>query len=167
MEQLPGFLQVDPGLIIWSIVNFVIFAFIIAKFGWKPMREGLAAREQAIADAVAGAERANAESQALLRESKERLAGAQSEMMNIIKDGKVQAEAAVRKAADEAEQVKQQKLAETQREIERQKDDAIKQLRSEVTTLVIDATEKLVGRKLDSEDHRRLIESSVNDLSKN
>ena len=164
---MPAFLQMSPGLIIWTLVNFTIFALIIAKFAWKPMISAIQAWEQAINDNIKGAEAANAEAAAMLKESKDRILAAQQEMMDIVKEGRVQAESILRRAGEEAEVVKQQKLAEAQREIDRQKDDAIAQLRAEVTSLVIGATEKLIGSKLDSEDHKRIIESSVNELSKN
>ncbi len=165
--EMPAFLQFDTGLVIWTLINFSIFAFIIAKFGWKPMRTAIASREQSIHDAIASAEMANAEAARILAESKERIAGAQQEMMAIVREGKTQAEAMVRKAGEDAEAVKQQKLVESQREIERQKDEAIKQLRAEVATLVVDATEKLLGRNLQGDDHKRIVEGYVNELSKN
>lgn len=164
---MPAFLEMSPGLIFWTLINFGIFVFIIARYAWKPMLLGLSAREQSIADAIKGAEAANIASQAALAESKERITSAQQEMMEIVKEGRVQAEAVIRRASDEAELVKQQKLTEAKRDIERQKDEAIAELRAEVTTLVIGATEKLIGVKLDGEDHKRIIQSSVNELSKN
>lgn len=167
MNSLPGFLQVNPGLIIWTLINFGIFAFIVAKFAWKPMMQGLAAREHSINDAITSAEKANTEAQAILRESKEKIAGAQQEMMNIVRDGKTQAEALIRKASEEAEHVKNTKITEASREIERQKDEAIKELRAEVATLVVGATEKLLARKMDGDDHARLVDGYVNELSKN
>lgn len=164
---MPAFLDYGPGLTFWTLVNFTIFAFIIAKFAWKPMISAIQAREQAINDNIKGAEAANAEAASMLKESKERIHAAQQEMMDIVKEGREQAEVVLRRASEEAEVVKQQKLAEAQREIDRQKDDAIAELRAEVTALVIGATEKLIGTKLDGEDHKRIIESSVNELSKN
>ncbi|MBK7034262.1 MAG: F0F1 ATP synthase subunit B [Ignavibacteria bacterium] len=164
---MPSFLEMNPGLIIWTLINFGFFVFIIAKFFCKPMRQGLEARENSIAEAISNADKANTEALSILRESKEKIAGAQQEMMAIVREGKVQAEAMVRKAADEAELVKQQKLAESAREIERQKDDAIKALRTEVSTLVVDATEKLLGRNLQGDDHKRIVDGYVNELSKN
>lgn len=164
---MPAFLQFDTGLVIWTLINFSIFAIIIGKFGWKPMRNAISSREQSIHDAIASAEMANAEAARILAESKERIAGAQQEMMAIVREGKTQAEAMVRKAGEDAEAVKQQKLSESQREIERQKDEAIKQLRAEVATLVVDATEKLLGRNLQGDDHKRIVEGYVNELSKN
>lgn len=131
------------------------------------MMNGLAARENGIREAIENANAANAEAKMMLQESKEKISNAQAEMMNIVREGKVQAEALVRKAADEAEIVKQQKLEEAQREIERQKDIAIAELRKEVSNLVVDATEKLLGRSLQGDDHKRLVETYVNELSKN
>jgi len=164
---MPAFLELSPGLVIWTLINFSIFAFIIAKFGWKPMRDGLAAREQAINDAIRAAETANAEAQAIMRESKDRIANAQAEMMDIVREGKTQAEAMVRKAADEADVVKKQKIDEASREIDRKRDEAIQQLRSEMATLVVDATSKMLGRSLQDEDHKRLAQDYINELSKN
>jgi len=131
------------------------------------MRDGIAARESAIAEDIRSATQANADASSILRESKEKIAGAQQEMMAIVREGKVQAEAMIVKAADEAEAVKQQKLSEAEREIDRQKDEAIRALRAEVSTLVVDATEKLLGRNLQGEDHKRIVDSYMNELSKN
>jgi len=164
---MPAFLELSPGLIIWTLINFSIFAFIIGKFGWKPMMEGLAAREKSIHDALQGAESANQQAHAILQENKEKIAQAQSEMMAIVREGKVQADAMLRRATEEADAVKHQKLSEASREIERQKDEAIKELRSEVSTLVVDATEKLLGRSMQGDDHKRIVDNYVNELSKN
>lgn len=164
---MPAFLELSPGLVIWTLINFSIFAFIIAKFAWKPMMTALTARETAIREAIENADRANAEAQNVLRESKEKIAAAQTDVMNIVRDGKVQAEAIIKRAADEAEVVKQQKLTEATREIERQKEDAIKELRAEVSNLVVDATEKLLGRTMQGDDHKRIVEGYINELQKN
>ncbi len=131
------------------------------------MRDGLAAREASIANAITAAAEANAEAKAILAESKERISGAHQEMMHIVREGKVQAEVMIRKAAEESEAVKQQKLAESAREIERQKEEAIKQLRAEVSSLVIMATEKLLDRTMQSVHHKKIFESYINDISKN
>lgn len=164
---MPAFLDLSPGLVIWTLINFSIFAFIIAKFGWKPMKDGLAAREQSINDAISNAEAANAEAKEILADAKARIANSQQEMLQIVRDGKAQADEAIRKATEEADGVKQIKLEEAEREITRQKDEAIKELRSEMATLVITATEKLLGRTMQAEDHKSVVEANINELSKN
>ena len=76
---MPSFLDLSPGLVFWTIINFSIFAFIIAKYGWKPMMDGLAAREAAINDSIKSAEDASAEAKEVLKEAKSRIANAQQE----------------------------------------------------------------------------------------
>ncbi len=167
MGNLPAFLQLSPGLVFWTLINFTIFALIIAKFAWKPMMSALASRTHTIDEALRNAETANAEAKAILTESKEKIANAQNEMMSIVREGKLQAEAIVRKAAEEAEVVKKQKVYDATREIERQRDLALQQLRSEVSTMVVDATSKMLGRSINDADHKRIAEDYVNELSKN
>ena len=164
---MPAFLELSPGLVIWTIVNFSVFAFIIAKYGWKPMMDGLAAREDAINESIKNAADANTEAKRVLDEAKARIANAQQEMMGIVREGKQQAEAMVQKAGDDAEVVKQQKIVETEREITRQKEEAIAELRGEVATLVVQATEMMLGRSMKDDDHKKIVESYVNEISKN
>ncbi len=164
---MPAFLELSPGLVIWTIVNFSVFAFIIAKYGWKPMMDGLAARENAINESIQNAADANTEAKRVLDEAKARIANAQQEMMGIVREGKQQAEAMVQKAGDDAEVVKQQKIVESEREITRQKEEAIAELRGEVATLVVQATEMMLGRSMKDDDHKKIVESYVNEISKN
>ncbi len=160
-------LNISPGLIFWTLLNFGIFFVLLLKFGWQPMKEALGAREKTIQDAISNAEAANRDAQNLLKESSEKLAQAQVEMMNIIKEGRVQAERIVAKAAEEAEKVKVQKLEEARKEMNRAKDEAFNALKGEVANLVMQATEKFLDTKLDNDAHRKLIDSSIAQVSKN
>ncbi|MES2766362.1 MAG: F0F1 ATP synthase subunit B [Bacteroidota bacterium] len=158
-------LTISPGLIIWTLINFTIFVLLLAKYGWKPMIAALNARENAINNSLQNAELANIEAQKLLNESQARMASAQHEMSTIIKEGRAQAEVYVRTAMEEAEKGKQAKLVEAQREISREKDAALRELRTEVATLVVQATEKLLGNKLDADSHRSMIEGYIDQVN--
>lgn len=158
-------LNISPGLIIWTLINFLLFVFLLGKFGWKPMIAALSARENAINESLQNAEMANIEAQKLLKESEARMATAQQEMSTIIKEGRAQAETYVRTAMEESEKVKQAKLEEAQREISREKDAALRELRTEVATLVVQATEKLIGTKMDSDSHRNMIEGYIDQVN--
>ena len=95
MENL---LNVSPGLIFWTLFNFSVFLFLIGKFGFKPLLASLKARESGIENAISEADRVNAEAHALLKESQAKLASAQQDMMNLVKEGKQQAEHLVQSA---------------------------------------------------------------------
>jgi F-type H+-transporting ATPase subunit b len=158
-------LNISPGLIIWTLVNFVLFVILLGKFGWKPMISALKAREAAINDSLQNAELANIEAQKLLKESEARMASAQQEMSSIIKEGRAQAEIYVKTALEESERVKAAKMEEAQREISREKDAALRELRTEVATLVVQATEKLLGNKMDADSHRNMIEGYIDQVN--
>lgn len=164
---MDALLSVDPGAIIWTVVNFLIFFFIIAKFGGKAIKEGLKAREDKITNEIADAERNNMEAKKLLEEAQAKIDNAQKEMAEIVAKGRKQAEENMQKANEEAEAVKKKKLEDAVKEIEDKKQAAISELRSEVADLVILATEKLLGEKLDKEKHYKLVETYIEKIPKN
>ena len=164
---MDAILRVDPGLMIWTILNFCVFLFLLIKFGTKPIVNGLKTRENAIQASIDNAAKANEVAQKFLKESDEKLNSAQKEMSEIIKKGREQAEEIIKKSAIEAEAVKKLKVEEAIREIEHGKEIALKELRSEVAGMVVMATEKILGETLDQERHFKLIESSIEQLPKN
>ena len=105
--------------------------------------------------------------QEILVQAQEKIDNAQKEMAEIVAKGRKQAEDIVHKAAEDADKVKQAKIEESLREIDRQKDAAISELRTEVAGLVIEATEKILDEKLDKDKHIKLVESYIDKLPKN
>jgi F-type H+-transporting ATPase subunit b len=160
-------MNVDPGLVFWTLINFGIFLFLLLKFGAKPIINALNTREESINNSISEAEKANAEAKKLFAESQKKLDKAQQEMAEIIAKGREQAELHIRKAADEAEKVKRQKVEEAAREIDQSKDKALLELRSEVADMVIIATKKIIGETVDKEKHYKLIQSSIEKLPNN
>ena len=160
-------MNVDPGLMIWTLITFFIFFGLLTKFATKPIMAGLKKREDSIQESIENAEKANADAQKLLKESQEKIRTAQQEMMGIVNKGRQQAEEIIKKALDEAELVKKQKIDETVREINRSKDNALKELRGEVADLVIFATEKILDETLDKEKHFKLVQSYIEKLPNN
>ena len=160
-------LNVSPGLMIWTLINFFLLLLLLIKFGVKPILNGLRSREAGIRDSIDNATKANQEAQKLLLESQEKLQTAQKDMSDIIHKGRIQAEELINKASVEADRVKRQKVDEATKEIERSKESAILALRSEVAGLVVIAAEKLLGETLDKDKHTKLVESYIEKLPKN
>jgi F-type H+-transporting ATPase subunit b len=164
---MDALLSVNPGLMIWTLINFFLFFLLLGKFGFKPMLAALEAREQRINDSIDQAEKANELAQQSMQESREKLSKAQNEVMDMLKEGKNQAESIIRHASEEAERIKQVKLEEALREIAREKEVALQSLRTEMATLIVQATDKVIGKVINAEQHRSLIDATVNELSNN
>lgn len=164
---MDAILKVDPGLIIWTIFNFLIFLFLLLKFGTKPIMNGLNSREKRISDSIEQAEKLNLDSQKMLKESEAKLNNAQLEMAEIIKKGRLQSEEFLKNAALEAESIKKHKIDEAISEIDHSKEIALKELRKEVANLVVGATAKILETELDKDKHYKLVESYINKIPKN
>ncbi|HRP02030.1 MAG TPA: F0F1 ATP synthase subunit B [Candidatus Kapabacteria bacterium] len=160
-------LDLPHGLMFWTIVNFGIFLFLVVKLGGKGIIKALNDREDAINKAIADAEEANREAKKLLSESKEKIDNAQQEVTLILAKGREQSEALLRNTTEAADKVKQQKIDEAIKEIERNKELAINQLRAEVADLVVNATEKIISVKLNKDQDLKLVEQYINQLPKN
>lgn len=164
---MPNFMDISPGLALWTLLNFGLFFILLAKFAWKPIVNALSTREKGIEDAIMRAEQANIQAQKILKENEEKMAKAQQEMMQLIRDGRAQADAQVQAALQEAENVKKQKLEEAREEIQRAKDQAMQELKKEVSSLVVTATEKILREKLDQNQQKKLIDSFIADIPAN
>ncbi|MFN3194642.1 MAG: F0F1 ATP synthase subunit B [Chlorobiota bacterium] len=160
-------MSVNPGLIIWSIINFSILLFILSKFAFPAMKKSLNQREENIKNAIDEANVLNEKAQKLLQESQEKLDNAQKEVSEILFTAKSKADENIQKAIDEAEKSKTQILEDANKEIERKKNDAISELRSEVADLVVSATEKILESKLDKEEHLKFAKEQIEKLPKN
>src|SRR3954469_17600140 len=76
------------GLIVWTILAFLIVLFILKKFAWKPILKGLNDREANIADSIATAERVKLEMANLKSENEALLVAAREERAMMLKEAK-------------------------------------------------------------------------------
>lgn len=162
MENL---INVSPGLLIWSTIIFGVVYFILSKFAFPAISGALEDREKNINDAIANAEAQNKKSQELLAESQAKLDNAQKEIQTLLANGKIQAEKIIQAATEEANNIKNQKVEDAKKEIERSKELAVGEIRKEVADLVIMATEKILEEKLDADKHKSLIDKYISHLN--
>ncbi len=151
-------------LALWSVVTFLVFLFVLKKLAWKPMLEGLQKREAHILNERKAAEEARQKAEQLLAEHEQRLAKVQDEVREMLAQAKQEAEQAkeqiIQQARAEAEQTRQKAVA----EIERARDDALKDIFRVVSSQVVEATERVLGRALTDEDQQRLVQEALSEL---
>jgi len=76
------------GLLVWTMLAFLIVLFLLKKFAWKPIITGLNEREHSIADAIATAEKVKLEMAQLKSENETLLAQAREERAAMLKEAK-------------------------------------------------------------------------------
>jgi len=159
-------LEINPGLIIWTIITFVCLAGLLSKFAWKPMLKLLNDRENKIHSALEEADRARAEAAEMLKQNENNLARAEEEYQKMIREGKALAEKLKEDIVIKAKQQAQNELKLAAEEIQRNTDAAKQKLRAEVADLAIKAAEIILEETLDEKKQKHLIDSVMNQLPK-
>lgn len=155
------------GLVIWMALTFSIVLFLLWKFAWGPITTALATREETIDASISRAEKALAEAKQIQADNDRARRESEQEAQRILREAR---EAAERLRADEIEQTKtqiRQMQANAQAEIEREKQGALNELRTEVADLAIQAAEKILQANLDAPRQRELVSSFIDDLPRN
>jgi F-type H+-transporting ATPase subunit b len=157
-------IQVTPGLMIWTIVCFLITLFVLKRYAFGPVQKMIDERREKIRQAIEEADNARAEARKLLEEHRQLIAQARTEAEEIRNDVRRDAEALRERAREEIEEDRQRRLEETRRQIEAETARSLAQIRQEVTERTVLATSKVTGKVLDSADQRRLIDEAIASL---
>src|SRR6476646_10453676 len=140
-EHTPGPLSVDPGLMIWTIIVFVVLLAILKRFAWPAILGAVEAREQALEQQLAEAERSEAKAQAHA----------------IVLEARQLAEKERAVAMEKTKQEQDELLQRARREIGSERDRAVAELRREAVDLSLAAASKLIGERLSGETDRKIV----------
>jgi F-type H+-transporting ATPase subunit b len=157
-------IQVKPGLMIWTIVCFLISLYVLKRYAFGPMQKLIDERRERIRQALEEADNARSEARSLLEEHRRMIAQAKSEAEEILAETRRVAEINSRRMREETEAERQRRIEETRRQVEAETRRALEQIRQEVADLSLIAAEKVARRSFADEDHRRLIEEAVGEL---
>jgi F-type H+-transporting ATPase subunit b len=157
-------IQVTPGLMIWTIVAFLITLFVLKRYAFGPIQKTIDERRERIQQSIAEADRAREEARKLLEEHRALIAQARREAEQIRADVRADAEAMRDRVREETEADRQRRLEETRRQIEAETARSLTIIRQEVAELTVIAVSKVTGKVLDSTDQRRLIDEAISSL---
>jgi F-type H+-transporting ATPase subunit b len=157
-------IEVVPGLMIWTIVCFLVTFFVLKRFAFGPIQKMIDERRQRIRESLTEADRAREEARKLLEEHRKLIAQARTEAEGIRQDVRRDAEALRERAREELEEDRRRRLEETKRQIEAETQRALGAIRAEVADLTLIATSKVTGKVLTDADQRRLIDEAIDSL---
>ena len=159
-----GLLSVDATLLWATLVVFALFAWILGKFAWGPLLKIVDEREKTIREQVDSAQLAAAEARDLLAQHQEMLRGAGREREEILQKAVKEAEQVrtdlVTKARADADQV----VSKAREQMQREKDQAITELRAQVADIAVEAASRIVKSSLSEEAQRKLVDDYVKAL---
>ncbi len=149
------------SLIFWEVVSFGILLWVLYKVAFPPILKILEERERKIRESLEQAERHRSEAERKLQEYEAKLNAASRDAEAVIAQAKERAQRLLeeneQRLAADAERIK----GDTTREIEHERRKAIQEIRAQTTDLALLVAEKVVGRTLNDQDHRRLADEAL------
>jgi F-type H+-transporting ATPase subunit b len=150
--------------LVFQIANTLIIFLILKKLLFKPVTEFMASRQEGIATSIKEAEDKNAEADNIRKQYEEKIAGAQDEAREIVKDASKRAEdraaEIVKEAQNDAMKIKER----TEAEIAREKQKALNSLKDEMATLAVLAAGKIIDKNLDEQSHNQLVKDFIDEV---
>ena len=161
-----GLLDVNGGLMFWTLLIFVALMFILSKYAFGPITAAVEERERALEEAIAAAKRDREQASAMLEQQRQQIEAARADAQRLIADGRASGEKLRAEMLEETRQQQQDLLDRARREIGAERDRAIAQLRAEAVDLAIAGASRVIEKNLDDGSNRQLVEKFLQSLDK-
>ena len=164
VEASNALIKVTPGLMIWTIISFLITLFVLKRYAFGPIQRMIDARRERIEQAIAEADNAREEARRLLDEHRKLIGQAKSESEEILAEARRVADAQRERVRRESDEDRARRLDETRRQIDQATVQALGEIRDEVGRLSLLAAEKVTRKSLNEADQKRLIDEALAEL---
>jgi F-type H+-transporting ATPase subunit b len=151
-------------LMIWTIIVFAGLLYVLGKFAWKPMLEGLQARETRLRGALDEAHTARDDAQKLREQVQAELAAIHDKMRVMLDEARRDGQQTKDKMVAEARAEIQAESERKRREIQMEAEQAKQELRNQTAQLATLVSAKVIGRSLSADDHRGLVDEALAEL---
>ena len=162
MQKFQEFVTIAPWTIIFTWVNLFILMFVMKKLLFKPVMKMLAERENEVGSMYEKAENAQQNAEKLESEYTQKLTSAKEEASRIMKEATREATLRGEEIVAEAQQKASSLITRAQKEIEREKDAAISEIKSDIASIAISVAEKVIEKDINESDYERLVEEFIN-----
>ncbi|MBQ5981068.1 MAG: F0F1 ATP synthase subunit B [Prevotella sp.] len=156
----------ESGLLFWMGLVFLIVLFILWKWGFPVIVNMVAERKAYIDESLRKAHEANERLANIQKEGESILQEAREKQAQILKEATLTRDAIVEKAQGKAREEGARLLTEARAEIEAEKQNAIRDIRSQVAQLSVQIAEKVVRQQLSSDKKQMdLIERLLDEVA--
>ncbi|MXO03222.1 F0F1 ATP synthase subunit B [Flavobacterium sp. HBTb2-11-1] len=156
------------SLIFWTTIIFIVFFILLAKFAWKPILGAVKSREESINNALALAEAARREMENLTADNERILKEARAERDAMLKEAREMREQIIADSKNDAQEQGQKLIEQAKAAIESEKNAAMAELKSQVSSLSLSIAEKLLKEELSNkESQTKLVEKMLGDVKLN
>jgi len=161
-------LTAPESLIFWTTIIFLIFLFLLRKYAWKPILGAVKNRENTINEALLAAQEAKKEMQNLKDDNQKLLQQARAERDAMIKEAREIKDKMIADAKQEAQIQGANMIEQAKATIEAEKNNALIELKNQVSFLSVEIAEKLLRNELsDKQNQTKLVEKMLEDVELN
>src|SRR5262249_22092842 len=145
-------------------VVFLLLLFILSKYAWGPMMEGLDARERKVRETLEESQRAREEAQRIREQLAAQLARANDQVREMLDEARKEAQTVKDDMVADARKDIQAERDRLNREVGLARDEALQQIWNQGVQLATLISSKAIRRQMTPEDHRHLLDEALADL---
>ena len=157
-------ISVNIWQILISLCNLVILFLIFKKFLFAPVKKILVKRQAEVTTVYDEAQKTRDDAMELKSSWDEKMRAADEEADRIVKEAAEKAENRNEVLLYESREKAESILRKAKAEAERTKADAEEEIRKEIVDVSSALSERVLGREINMEDHRNLIDSFIDNL---
>ena len=156
---------VEPKLILFQIISFLILFAVLYKFGIKPTISTMEERNKKIESGLKNAEETQIRLSAAAQESAQLIKQAQQNAQKVVDEARKMAKDFADKQNAEATARAADTLAKAQQAIELEHKKMLNEARGEIARLVVRTTEQVLAKKLSDSDRAAYNEAATRELT--
>ena len=160
-EDEGSLIDVVPGLMVWTILTFLIVLWVLRRFAFGRIQGIIDQRRDRIREALDEADKAREEARELRELVKREREEALADRERILDESRRQAQRQLEQAREQADADLKERLEKNREELEAENARLREQIRRDVVELTLLAAEKVTGKVLDAKDQRRLIDETI------
>ncbi len=156
--------SIDPGTIVFTLINTLIIFIIFRVFLYKPVCKVLDKRKEMAAAEIADAQKAKEAAEKAEQEYTARLADARNEAAEIVKQATLRAQKREEEIVSEANQKAADIRAKAEENIERERQRAVNEIKDEISDIVVMAAGKVAQKEISAKDNEEIISQFLNEV---
>ncbi|MBQ7445141.1 MAG: F0F1 ATP synthase subunit B [Clostridia bacterium] len=160
-DQFEQFIGTNFWTMIIAWINILIMYLILRKFLFKPVKKMIDARQKEVDDMYANAAEATKAADEMKADYEQKLAKATEESEQIVKDAVRRAQLREEEMIRDAEGQASRILARAEEQIELEKNQAINDIKNEVSGLAVDLASAIISRDVDAAEHEQFIDDFI------
>ncbi len=153
-----GLLQVQPGMVIWTLITFGMLVFVLWKYVWRIIINALDARSAKIAHDLEQIEQEKEVAEGLLNQRKKMLLKAKEESLDIVSRTKASTVEIKNNILTEAKKEAEKLLQKAQKDIDQLRYKAIQEFKTDLLDITFHMTKKFLQKEIDPHDGERLMD---------